>query len=159
MKTTNAPKLISQALFDLIPADRREGYAPRPVKARKVATPSPRKHWIEATADYKTAKDRIADHSEAIDTGRVVLLSGLTRTDSGAIFDATEGRAVLEDLSSVEASGVAWKTKSGKVRHYTAANVVGAVAAALARLQDAKESGDSQAVRDARRDLSILKAA
>lgn len=163
MSTTNSGttkiKYLDPKIYEALPETLRVGYVPRPAKVAKPKIESARKHFVSGLADYSTSKERLADHAAAVATGRAVLLSGLTKDEAGKIFDATKGTARIEDLEGVEACAVAWTTKNGKVKHSASASVVGAVAAALARLQEAKESGNSTEERAARRDLALAKAA
>lgn len=163
MSTTNSGatkvKYLDPAIFAALPESLRTGYAPRPAKVSKPKIESARKHFVSGLADYSTSKERLADHAAAVATGSAILLSGLTKDEAGKIFDATKGAAIREDLENVEASAVAWTTKTGKVKHSTNSSVVNAVAAALARLQGAKDSGNATEERAARRDLALAKAA
>lgn len=145
-----------QRLLSLLPQEERLKLAPviraKPRKARK----GERATFTEATADYKTARDRLAAHE--VIPGRVTLLAGLTKSEAGNIFDATAGKVTAEDMEAVEvAAGVAWVGKNGKLRSTLSGQVTATVQACLDRIRSAPHGSFEQWT--AKKELKALQAA
>ena len=156
--TPEVPSLSEvQRLLSLLPQEDRLKLVPvlKPKAPRKVRK-GERAIFVESVTDFQTNKDRLSAHE--IVPGRVTILSGITKTDAGNIFDASQGRMVAEDLESVEvAAGVAWISKNGKVRSTTSGQVTSIVKACLDRIQSAPHGSFEQGT--AKKKLKALQAA
>lgn len=132
-----------QRLLSLLPQEERLKLVPvLKAKARKVRK-GERTIFTEAIADFQTAPERLAAHE--IIPGRVTVLTGLTKTEAGSIFDATAGKVNSEDLEGVEvAAGVAWVGKNGKIRSSLSGQVTATVQACLERIKTAPHGSFEQ---------------
>lgn len=132
-----------QRLLSLLPQEERLKLIPvAKAKVRKVRK-GERSIFTESLADFRTNRDRLAAHE--VIPGRVTVLAGLTKTEAGSIFDATQGRMVAEDIEGVEiAAGVAWVGKNGKVRSSLSGQVTATVQACLERIKSAPHGSFEQ---------------
>ena len=129
---------------------------PNPAKVALAA----RRETIERLHFWSTKKARSLHYTEvhASERSRITPMEGLTRRETALYVDVVGSGGVVE--SDVEIpSGYVLTTSTGKTVATTDTGACGAIAAALARLQAAKDSGDEQGKRDARRELSRLKKA
>ena len=129
---------------------------PNPAKAALTA----RRETIERLHFWSTKKARALHYTEvhASERSRITPMEGLTRRETALYVDVVGSGGVVES-DVISTSGYVLTTSTGKTVATTDAGACGAIAAALARLQAAKDSGDAQGRRDARRELSLLKSA
>lgn len=127
---------------------------PNPAKVALAA----RRETIERLHFWSTKKARALHYAEvhASERSRITPMEGLTRRETALYVDVVGSGGVVESDVEIPA-GYVLTTSTGKTAATTDAGACGAIAAALARLQAAKESGDAQGRRDARRELSLLK--
>ena len=130
--------------------------SPNPAKVALAA----RRETIEHLHFWSTKKARALHYTEvhASERSRITPMEGLTRRETALYVDVVGSGGVVESDVEIPA-GYVLTTSTGKTVATTDAGACGAIAAALARLQAAKDSGDAQGRRDARRELSLLKSA
>ena len=128
--------------------------APNPAKVALTE----RREAIERLHFWSTKRARALHYTEvhASEKRRITPMEGLTRRETALYVDVVSSGAVVESDVEIPA-GYVLTTSTGKTVATTDAGACGAIAAALARLQAAKDSGDAQGRRDARRELSLLK--
>ena len=128
--------------------------APNPAKVALTE----RREAIERLHFWSTKRARALHYTEvhASEKRRITPMEGLTRRETALYVDVVGSGAVVESDVEIPA-GYVLTISTGKTVAITDAGACGAIAAALARLQAAKDSGDAQGRRDARRELSLLK--
>lgn len=127
---------------------------PNPAKVALAA----RRETIERLHFWSTKKARALHYTEvhASERSRITPMEGLTRRETALYVDVVGSGGVVE--SDVEIpSGYVLTTSTGKTVATTDTGSCGAIAAALARLHAAKESGGSQDIRDARRAIAAAR--